>query len=182
MLVVLALAYVGYVAVRALRRLVGEVRDSGAHRGRVSGSVPAWSSPPARGDVAPVPYTVPGAFVAQHGVVELVFLDRADTDAVAPGQRVELTRNGIALHPEVGSATVAEGAGRLAGRTALGVLPAPARWPRPGAARDQLPPRHGRAPDDATGGARVDAGERPLWEAAYRRVPPARSSTDRRRP
>src|SRR5690606_18855865 len=151
-----------YFLGRGVRRLAAEVRASGGGRPRIALVSTAVAAAAGALMFLPVPHTVSAAYVSRPGGTDLVLLEGADTDRIAPGQKVTLTTNGPVLNPITGSATVGD-APAAAGEAPLdsffaldldGALTMPVTSYR----LDLDGPL-----DEPTGAARVDTGRLPLW-------------------
>ncbi|MET9610523.1 daptide biosynthesis intramembrane metalloprotease [Streptomyces sp. NPDC006512] len=162
-----ALSYALYFLVRGAQRLAGEVRAAGAAPRRVVPVTAALAAAAGALMFLPVTHTVPAAYVTRGQHTELVLLDGADTDRLAPGQQVTLTANGPVLHPVVGTAAIAAGA------PGPGTAPLSSFFPISLDGAPELPVTSYRltvdgTPGQPTGAAEVATGTLPLWEVAYR--------------
>ncbi|MGW6291616.1 daptide biosynthesis intramembrane metalloprotease [Streptomyces sp. NPDC055058] len=156
-----------YFLGRGVRRLAAEVRASGAGRPRIALVSTAVAAAAGALMFLPVPHTVSAAYVSRPGGTDLVLLDGADTDRIAPGQKVTLTTNGPVLNPTTGTATVGDAPAEA------GEAPLDSFFPLDLDGALTMPVTSYRLDldfpvDEPTGAARVDTGRLPLWEVGYR--------------
>ncbi|MFU8872167.1 daptide biosynthesis intramembrane metalloprotease [Micromonospora sp. SL4-19] len=160
--------YLLYVMARGLRRTAREVRAAGAPRWRVLLGTGVLVGGLGALMVLPLPYSVSGAFISRSGTTELVLLDGADTASLAPGQTVELARNGLIVQGTLGEATIAPGPGQAS------TAPLSSFFPLRLDSDPDLPVTSYRlvsadgAVQNTAGVARVDVGTLPLWKLLYR--------------
>ncbi|WP_306664877.1 daptide biosynthesis intramembrane metalloprotease [Streptomyces sp. Rer75] len=162
-----AFCYVLYLVGRGIRRLVGEVRGSGASRVRVTLVGALLAAAASAVAFLPVTCTTPAAYVTRAGGVDVVLMRGSDASRIEPGRPVSLSTNGLILTPSTGHGVIGQQGGKRTTAPVSAFFPI-ALGPEPETPVISYRLTTSQAPTEPFGTAEVDTGRLPLWEVAYR--------------
>lgn len=168
----LVLAFLGglvFAVLAGFARILAAARSGGARLPRmIAVSMLVIAGLAAGLHFIQVPQTVPGYYRTADGELQLLVVTPAGAQAVSPGMPVELRSGGVVQRRVVGTATVTDGEPDSASVPLSQLLPITLET---GITVEVTvyPMDATKPPDLATGTARVDLGERPLWTWLYSR-------------